>query len=474
MADDVLYMTAVELLDSYRRKRLTPLDVAKAVLARIDEVNPRINAVCLRDDATTLCMARESEDRWTRGEPMGLLDGIPVAIKDIFFTKGWPTLLGSKAIDPSGPWTEDDPCVARLREHGAVFVGKTTLPEFAASGVTNSPLTGITTTPWDATRTSGGSSGGSAAAVSAGIGPIAPGNDAAGSIRTPASFCGVVGFKPSFGRVPIYPGHDFGGTTCTGPLTRTVADAALMMNVLALPDPRDWLALPYDGRDYRKGLDDGVKGLRIALSCDLGYSPYVDPEIAAIVKRAAGIFVELGAVVEEASPDLGDPLPSFDVIFPVVAANLVRSVVPLERMHLVGDGTRRILAIAEDISALEYAQAIDVRRSVALALGRFHQTYDLLLTPTDVVPPFAAGLEFPPEWDIKRTEMWETTTFVFNYSRQPAITVPCGFTRAGLPVGLQIAGRVHEEAPVLRAARAFEVATEFHRRRPPLSLGVSL
>lgn len=474
MADDVLYMSAVELLDSYRRRHLTPLDVAKAVLARIDEVNPRINAVCFRDDATTLRMARDSEERWMRGEPMGLLDGIPVAIKDFFFTRGWPTLLGSKAIDPSGPWTEDDPCVARLREHGAVFVGKTTLPEFAASGVTNSPLTGVTVTPWDTTRTSGGSSGGSAAAVSAGIGPIAPGNDAAGSIRTPASFCGIVGFKPSFGRVPIYPGHDFGETTCTGPLTRTVADAALMMNVMTLPDPRDWLALPYDGRDYRKGLDDGVRGLRIALSIDLGYSPYVDPEIAAIVKQAAGVFAELGGTVEEASPELGDPLPSFDVIFPVVAANLVRSVVPPQRLHLVGDSIRCTLATAERISALEYTRAMDVRRSVALALGRFHQAYDLLLTPTDVVPPFAAGLEFPPQWDIKRTEMWETTTYVFNYSRQPAITVPCGFTQTGLPVGLQIVGRIHEEALVLRAARAFEAATAFHRRRPPVSPGVSL
>lgn len=468
MSDDILYLSAVDLLRAYRGKRLSPLDVAKAVLTRIDQVNPRINAICFRDDATTLRMARESEARWMRAEPMGLLDGVPIAIKDVFFTKGWPTRLGSTAIDPAGPWHEDDPCVARLREHGAVFLGKTTLPEFAASGVTNSPLTGVTVTPWDTSRTSGGSSGGSAAAVSSGIGPIAPGNDAAGSIRTPASFCGIVGFKPSFGRVPIYPGHDFGGTTCTGPITRTVADAALMMNVLALPDPRDWLALPYDGRDYRVGLDDGVRGLRVALSIDLGYSPYVDPEIAAIVRQAAAVFADLGAMVEEASPQLGDPLPSFDVIFPVVAANLVRSIVPPERMGLVGAGTRRILDIAQNISALDYAQAMDTRRSVALALGRFHEQYDLLLTPTDVVPPFAAGREYPPEWDVKWTEMWETTTFVFNYSRQPAITVPCGFTRAGLPVGLQIAGPLYADSPVLRAARAFEAATEFHRRRPSL------
>lgn len=468
MDNDILYLSAVQLLEAYRRKRLSPLDVTKAVLARIDRVNPLINAICFRDDATTLRMAAESEARWVRGEPLGLLDGIPTAIKDFFFTKGWPTLMGSRAIDPAGLWLEDDPCVARLREHGAVFVAKTNLPEFAASGVTNSPLTGVTVTPWDTSRTSGGSSGGSAAAVSAGIGPIAPGNDAAGSIRTPASFCGIVGFKPSFGRVPIYPGHDFGGTTCTGPMTRTVADAALMMNVLARPDPRDWLALPYEPRDYREGLDDGVRGLRVALSLDLGYSPYVDPEIGAIVEHAAGVFAELGAVVEEASPDLGDPLPSFDVIFPVVAANLIRSKVPPDRIGLLGAGGRRILETARRISALDYAGAMDTRRSVALAFGRFHQRYDLLITPTDVVPPFRAGLECPPEWDSGRTEMWETTTFVFNYSRQPAITVPCGFSRSGLPVGLQIAGRVYDDALVLRAAQAYQAATGFHLKRPPL------
>jgi len=468
MDENVLYMSAMELIAAYRSKRLSPIEVTRAVLARIDQVNPKINAVCFRDDETTLRLAAESEQRWSRGQPCGLVDGVPVAIKDIFLTKGWPTLAGSRAIDPAGPWTEDDPCVARLREHGAVFVGKTTLPEFAASGVTNSPLTGITVTPWDVTRTSGGSSGGSAAAVAAGIGPIAPGNDAAGSIRTPACFCGVVGFKPSFGRVPIYPGHDFGETTSTGPIARSVADAALMMNVMTAPDTRDWLALPYDGRDYLKNLDGKMRGLRIAFSPDLGYSPYVDAEIAAITRRAAGVFSDLGATLEEASPDLGDPLPSFDVFFPVVIANVVRSLVPPERLPLIGPGIRRILELADRISARDYVRALDTRRAVALALHRFHERYDLLLTPTDVVPPFPAGLEHPPEWNIGRTEMWETTTFVFNYSRQPALSLPCGFTSTGLPVGLQIVGRPYEDALVLKAAHAFESTTDFHSRRPPI------
>jgi aspartyl-tRNA(Asn)/glutamyl-tRNA(Gln) amidotransferase subunit A len=469
MTDDFAYMTATALAEGFAAKRFSPAEVTDAMLARIDALNPVVNAVCFRDDATTRAMAAASERRWMAGAPQGPLDGVPIVIKDVFYTKGWPTRFGSPVTDPTGPWQEDDPCVARLREQGAIFLGKTTLPEFATSGITDSPLTGVTVTPWDRTRHAGGSSGGTAAAVATGIAPVSPGNDCAGSIRTPASFCGVFGFKPSFGRVPIYPGQDFGATCSTGPIARSVRDAALMMNVIARPDARDWLALPEDGRDYLRGLEDGVRGLQVAISADLGYSPYVDPEIERIFRTAAESFATLGAVVEEASPDLGDPLPSYDLFFPVVAAALIRSLVPPERLGRLAPATRRLLDTAAGIRALDYARALDERRRIAVALGRFHMHYDLLLTPTDVVQPFDARQELPPEWEKFGTEMWETTTFPFNYSGQPAASVLCGFTAAGLPVGMQIVGRRHDDAGVLRAARALERAHDYAERRPPLS-----
>lgn len=468
MNHDFAYMSAAALADSFRAKRFSPVEVADAMLARIDAINPVVNAVCFRDDATTRAMAKASEARLVADQPIGPLDGIPVVIKDVFYTTGWPTRFGSPVTDPAGPWLDDDPCVARLREQGAVFLGKTTLPEFATSGTTDSPLTGVTVTPWDPTRHAGGSSGGTAAAVASGISPVSPGNDCAGSIRTPASFCGIFGFKPSFGRVPIYPGQDFGATCSTGPIARSVRDAALMMNVIAQPDARDWLALPADGRDYLRGIEDGVRGMRIAISADLGYSPFVDPEIERVFRAAAESFAELGANVEEASPDFGDPLPSYDLFFPVVAAALIRGLVPAERLDELAPATRRLVETAASIHALDYVRALDERRRVAVALARFHARYDFLLTPTDVVQPFDARLELPPECEKFGSEMWETTTFPFNYSGQPAASVLCGFTATGLPVGMQIVGRRHDDAGVLRAARAFERAHDYADRRPPL------
>ncbi|HYI86866.1 MAG TPA: amidase family protein, partial [Burkholderiales bacterium] len=262
--------TASELVEGFRKKTLSPVEVTRSVLARVEQLNSKLNAFCLVSE-TALEDAKASEARWTAGQPRGLLDGVPVSIKDIILTQGWPTLRGSKTIDPSGPWNDDAPATARLREHGAVLLGKTTTPEFGWKGVTDSPLTGITRNPWNTAKTPGGSSGGAAAAVAAGMGPLAVGTDGGGSIRIPCSFTGLFGIKPSFGRVPAWPLSPFGTVAHVGPMTRSVADAALMLNVLAQPDARDWHALPYDARDWRMGLDRGVADLRIAYSPDLGY-----------------------------------------------------------------------------------------------------------------------------------------------------------------------------------------------------------
>src|SRR6266852_1159049 len=290
MPSELLTLSAAELLYLYRSKRASPVEVTRAVLERIDALNPVLNAFCfVAPDA--LLMAKASETRWMHGQPRGLLDGVPVSVKDLLLTRDWPTLRGSRTVDPKGPWSDDAPAVARLRESGAVLLGKTTTPEFGWKGVTDSPLTGITRNPWNPTKTPGGSSGGGAAAVAAGMGPLTIGTDGGGSIRIPCAFTGLFGLKPSFGRVPAWPLSPFGTVAHVGPMTRTVHDAALLLNVISQPDVRDYLV----------GLDEGVRGWRIAYSANLGYAD-VDPEVAALVEKAAMRFVELGARVEEADP----------------------------------------------------------------------------------------------------------------------------------------------------------------------------
>ena len=283
---DLADLSATELLRLYRSKQVSPVEATQAALQRIDALNPSLNAYCLVDHERALQSARESEARWQQGAPVGALDGVPTSIKDLILTRGWPTLRGSKTIDPSQPWDVDAPATARLREAGAVLLGKTCTPEFGCKGETNSPLTGISRNPWNLAHTPGGSSGGSAAAVAAGMGALSVGTDGAGSVRIPAAFCGNFGMKPSFGRVPAYPLSPFGSVAHLGPHTMSVTDGALMLNVLKRPDARDWTSLPPDNTDYLVGLNDGVRGLRIAYSPTLGYAKTVHPDVAKAVDLA--------------------------------------------------------------------------------------------------------------------------------------------------------------------------------------------
>ncbi len=312
MTDDIAFLPATRLLELYRAKELSPVAVMKETLARLERYEGALNAFVLYDPDSAMAAARDSEARWQRGEPQGLLDGIPVALKDTLLTTGWPRLVGSRTIDPNQAWTEDSPAVARLRDAGALFFGKTTTPEFGWKAVTDSPLSGITRNPWDLARTPGGSSGGSGAAVLAGICPLAVGTDAGGSIRIPAAFCGIFGLKPTFGRVAVYPPSAFGDVAHVGPMTRTVADAALMLDAIKGPDSRDWYSLPDDGISYRERLGDvSLKGKRIALSPTLGYAEPA-PEVRAAVERAAAVFADLGATVEPADPFAESPKSIFE------------------------------------------------------------------------------------------------------------------------------------------------------------------
>jgi len=453
MSADLCALSATELLDAYRKHDLSPVEVTRAVMDRIEELNPVLNAFNRVSDRA-LEDAKASEKRWTAGQPQGLLDGVPVSIKDIILTKGWPTLRGSKTVDPKGPWNDDAPATARLREHGAVLLGKTTTPEFGWKGVTDSPLTGITRNPWDPKKTPGGSSGGAVAAVAAGMGPLAVGTDGGGSIRIPCSFTGLFGIKPSFGRVPAWPLSPFGTVAHVGPITRTVTDAALMLNVLSLPDARDWHALPFDARDWRSGLENGIADLRIAYSPDLGYAA-VDREVADIVRKSVQVFADLGARVEEKHPGFENPEAIFRTHWFAGAAALVNSIAA-EKRKLIDPGLVEVAAEGAKIGAAEVLEAQMKRGALGTHMNLFHRDYDLLVTPTLAVAAFDAGLEFPP--GKKRWIDWTPFSFPFNLTQQPAASIPCGFTRDGLPVGLHIVGPRYNDGIVLRAARAFETA----------------
>ncbi len=461
---DLCTLSATELVDLYRRKELSPVEVAAATQKRIEKLNPVLNAFNLISTEIA-SSAKASEARWMRGEPKGLLDGVPVSVKDILLTKGWPTLRGSKTIDPKGPWNDDAPVVARLKEHGAVLLGKTTTPEFGWKGVTDSPLTGITRNPWNKAKTPGGSSGGAAAALAAGMGPLALGTDGGGSIRIPCSFTGLFGIKPSFGRVPAWPLSPFGTVAHVGPMTRTVADAALMLNVLSLPDARDWHALPYESSDYRTALDQGVRGLRIAYSPDLGYAQ-VDPEVAALVRSGVKAFEELGAKVEEKNPGFESPDKVFRAHWFSGAAFFVNSIETNKR-KLIDPGLLEVAEQGSKITAFELLDAAMKRGALGTHMNLFHRDYDLLVTPTLAVPAFDVGQEYPGAAKGKRWTEWTPFSYPFNLTQQPAASVPCGLTKEGLPVGLHIVGPKYADALVLRAARAFESARPW--KMPDLS-----
>jgi aspartyl-tRNA(Asn)/glutamyl-tRNA(Gln) amidotransferase subunit A len=459
LSRELAMMPATELLANYRTKTLSPVEATEAALARIHELNDQLNALCLIDDAAALEAARQSERRWLEGEPLGLVDGVPTTVKDLVIAKGWPTRRGSKVVPASQVAEEDAPAVARLREHGAVLLGKTTTPEFGWKGVTDSPLTGITRNPWNQGMTPGGSSGGAAVAAATGMGALHIGTDGGGSIRIPASFTGIVGFKQSFGRVPAHPLSPFGTLAHLGPMTRTVADAALMLTVLTEPDPRDWYALPPDGRNYLDGLDDGVKGLRIAFSPTLAGAP-VDEEVAALVAKAAEAFAELGCTFDTTDPGLPDSYGTFAHHWFPGAANALRAFGPAQRQEM----DPGLVAIAEEgakLPILDYLAAVKEREAMGVQMNQFHQRWDLLITPTMPIVAFAAGRELPAGHPGQRWMSWTPFTYPFNLTRQPAATVPCGLTKAGLPVGLQIIGPAYGDALVLRAARAFEQARPF-------------
>ena len=461
---DLHFASAGELLDLYRSRALSPVEATRLILERLDALQPRINAFCVVDRKGALAAASASEQRWQRGEAVGPLDGVPVTIKDLILMHSFPTLRGSRLVDPGQDWPEDAPATARLREAGAVILGKTTTPEFGWKALGDSPLTGITRNPWDLSRTPGGSSAGAAAACAAGIAPLHVGSDGAGSIRIPSAFTGIFGLKPSFGRVPAYPLSPMGLLAHIGPMSRTVADAALMLNVLSRPDNRDPYALPPQRADYLDRLEDGVCGWHIAYSPSLGYAK-VDPEIAVAVAEAASRFEELGAHVEEVDAIFASPREALFTLWAAGAAKLLGGL-PANRRDEIDPGLLATAAEGGRISAVDYLGADEVRNAISQKMAAFHRKYDLLLTPTMPVPALPVGQDLNDPANERHWIDWSPFSYPFNLTRQPAANIPCGLTSAGLPIGLQIVGPLYADDRVLRAARAFE--TTQPQRRPPL------
>ena len=463
---DLLDFDGVSLLAAFRRRTASPREAVAAALDAAERFNPVVNAFCLLDRDGAVAAASASEERWSRGRPKGPLDGLPVTVKDNLLWAGHPTRRGSQTTDPA-PAVENAPAVDRLLEAGAIPIGKTTLPEFGWKGLGDSPLYGPARNPWNTALTTGGSSAGAAAAAALNLGVMHLGTDGAGSVRIPASFCGVYGLKPSYGRVPAFPPTPFAIVSHLGPLTRTVADAALLLRVIAGRDPRDITALHAGGPDPGVDLDGGIRGLRVAWSPRLGYVDMLDPEVEALTAGAARAFEEGGAVVEEADPGFPDPIEMLETLWRVGAWSVVRAI-PEPRREELDPGFLALAEAGRAIGGADFVAAANARNALFAALSRFHERYDLLLTPSIATPAFAVNHDAPPDGRFGPNWLaWTPYSYPFNLTLQPAASLPCGLTAAGLPVGLQVVGPALRDDLVLRASRAFERMRPWPRIREP-------
>lgn len=465
--DDVCWLTVCELTEGYRSGALSPVDVAKALVARIRSLDDAVNCVVHLDEDYTLAMARQSLARWQANQPLSALDGVPVTIKDLSAVAGMPKRRGSLLFG-SEPVTEDTPCVARLREAGAVFLAKTATPEAGCKVVTKSQVHGITRNPYDLTKTPGGSSGGAAAALALGFGPIALGSDGAGSIRIPAAYTNVFGIKPGFGRVPAFPPDIDMPHSVVGPMARTVRDAAIMLDIISRPDPRDAYMWPVPFALPAELGQDDISDLRIAFSPRLGCtSPLEDAESDTLVAQAAPLLSKAGAQVQQDDPVWPvDPLEPFRVFWETACLSCVEATAP-ERRELLDPLIRNVGLSGATVSVLDYMKAMEQRMAIASAAKLFFERYDLLVGPVMPVPAFDAGRDVPDGYASEDWE-WCPYTYICNMTGQPSASLPIGFTAAGLPVGVQIIGRLGGEVDVLRAAMAIETARPLYLRRPPV------
>ena len=465
--EDICFLSASEIAAAVREKELSPIEMTRAVLERIDRLNPRLNAFCTMMSGAAIDAAKLAEEQVNRGETLGDLHGVPVSVKDNLYIQGERTTFGSQLLEHQVT-DADAPSIERLKKAGAILIGRTNSPEFGWKGVCDNLVFGTTRNPWNLDLTPGGSSGGASAAVASGLGPIGIGTDGGGSLRIPASFCGLVGHKASFGRVPTWPGVSVGDLRHIGGITRTVTDSALLLNVLAGPDERDHGSLPATDTDYLAEIERGVNDVRIAYSGDLGYAT-THAEVAQLCATATAALSDAGAIVENIELDWQDPHACWSVFF--YGASGARLGHELEQNgHLLDPGLRRCVEQAVKMTSADLTQAMADREAFWQQVRKLFETCDLLITPTLAVPPFAIGqdnadsLTGEPQGDLQ----WTQFTYPFNLTGQPACSVPAGWTEDGLPVGLQIVGPRFGDALVLRAARALEQLRPWKDRWPVL------
>lgn len=453
---------------------ISPVDAVDAALSRIEELNPTLNAFCVVAEERAKEAAREAERAVERGEALGPLHGVPVGIKDLIATEGIRTTFGSRMYEEFVP-DRDSVVVQRIKNAGGIVLGKTNVPEFGYQGITDNEVYGVTRNPWDTERTPGGSSGGSAAAVATGMVPLALGSDGGGSVRIPASFCGLYGMKAAFGRVPVFPEHrdpempggsGWESVEHIGPITRTVEDSALLLDVMAGPHHMDRHSLPDDGTAFRAGtVEPNVSGLRVAYSQDWGYAA-VDPRVRELTAEAARTFEALGCIVEEADPGFDDPVEAFTA----TVANDT-DLAALRDANDRGELDEPVLVdiLETEWSAEDFTEAKKARQALNIAFRRFMEDYDLLLTPTLAVPPFDVGSQGPTTIEGREVALfhWLSFTFPINMTGHPAATAPAGWTDDGLPVGLQLVGTHLDDGTVIEASAAFEAANPWHDRYFP-------
>jgi amidase len=467
---DLCFTPATDLGRLYRARKVSPLEVMEAVFARIDAVNPQLNAYVTLARESALDAARRATAALKRRASLPALHGIPVSIKDLTATKGIRTTKGSKIFEHAVP-DEDALVVERLKAAGAIVVGKTNTPEFGAGGNTFNAVFGATRNPWNPALTCGGSSGGAAVALATGMAPLAQGSDHGGSLRTPAAFCNVVGFRTTPGLVPVYPRDiAWDSLSVSGPMARTVADIALMLAAIAGPDDRSPLSYSVDAREFTKAVKSpSIKGWRVAWTPDLNGLIPVDAEVAEVAESATGVFRKLGAKVEAACPDFGEVdevvLASRGLVFVAQYARYLPEWRDQMQKGLVWNIEQGLSLTPEAIGRGEV-----LRTDLWHRVRAFMEERELLILPTVAVPPFPVEQAYPTEINGKPLEtytQWFYLTYGITLTGLPVISVPCGFTRAGLPVGLQIVGRRRQEAMVLRAAAAFEAARPWAAAIPP-------
>ncbi|MDZ7851765.1 MAG: amidase [Halomonas sp.] len=452
---DLGLMDAGQLAALFESGEASPLEATRAAFERIDRFNDAVNAYVYLDREGAEAAARDSARRWNQGQPLSPIDGVPVSIKDLTEVAGMPSSLGSLTA-PDTASERDAPPARMLREAGAVMLGKTNTPEFGWKAVTDNRVFGATANPWDTRLTPGGSSGGAAAAAALNMGVLHQGGDSGGSIRIPASFTGVFGFKPTFGWTPQWPPSTEPTLSHLGPLTRSVTDAVRMLNVIGRYDFRDPYAVLGQPEDWGMELHQGLRGLRITYSPDLGFAR-VDAQVAERVRKAAHRLTLLGAEVEEVDPDIASPLDTFKKLWST-ASLVVWEGLDERQRELLDPGLVADAHRADEWRAVDLFCALTERARLTERLEHFNQRYHLLMTPSVTIPPFALNHNVPPGSGMHDWEEWAGFSYPFNLSQQPAASVPCGFTDDGLPVGFQLAGGKHDDVRVLRVCHAFMTA----------------